>query len=124
MASRSQAPARPRRTSAGPASGAVGQAVRAFAEQVCSLPSVEDVYVNTKDGDTLHLWTLLTSDDAELRQQIYRVEAGMYDQFPSLEMDFFVLTLERLKEQRLDSLLPNGFVRVREGKSRAFKRAV
>jgi hypothetical protein len=82
------------------------------------------VYVNTKDGDTLHLWTLLTSDDAELRQQAYRVEAGMYDQFPSLEMDFFVLTLERLKEQRLDSLLPNGFVRVREGKSRAFKRTV
>lgn len=88
------------------------QPSKVFAAKVYGVPGVQSVYCKIGDDQVVYLWTVVKADVYELREQIYGIEAEMYDLFPLARFDFLVLTLERLKKKNVRSHLPSGFVRL------------
>ena len=66
----------------------------------------------TTDEDTLRLWTVIDTDDREVREQVYEIELKMYESHPKQDFDFFVLSWDRLGSKQLVEMIPQGFRKI------------
>lgn len=88
---------------------------RVFAGKAYGINGVKAVYSKVDHDGACHIWTVVTKDNFGVREQVYDVEAALYNLFPDAPIDFYVLSLERLLDRNLDMIIPNGFTLVSGG---------
>lgn len=81
-----------------------------FAERAYRISGVQSVYVKQGNDQVVHIWTVVDQDNFVLRESVYQIEGTLYDDFPDANLDFYVLTMERLGDRDLKNAIPDGFV--------------
>lgn len=84
-------------------------AAAAFAEAAYPIKGVAAVYARQSPGGALDIWTAVKRDDFELHKKVYEEEASLYERFPGLHFDFYVLSLDRLTDEDLENVVPPSF---------------